>query len=310
MPTTSNPDRPTATPPSRLGRTTLLAALLLTAPLAWLAALAVARPGEAPPPPADPRRVISVAPCLTEIVFFLGEGERLVARSDYCDWPDEALSLPKIGGYYDPDIEAILRLEPDLVLCVESQVWLLDRCRELGIPAVGIGTTSCERILQGVRDVGRALGVEAHADEVADGIEARLVALTRPRGPEAPRVLWLHHRDPGTLSGLIGLAPGGHTHELLERAGCVNVLSGSAGEAPQVSRELVLLLRPDVIVDDATYSGNDPAHIARGRALWNDLLRGGGREETRVVFLTNDLPYLPGPRIDEALALMETLLDG
>lgn len=283
---------------------------LLVAPVAWLVALAFLHEEADATAPHEPQRVISVAPSLTEMVYLLGEGHRLVARSEFCDHPPAALALPSVGGFYDPRVEEIVRLRPDLVLCVEPQVWLLDRCRELGIPAVGIGTNSCDEILDGLRAVGVALGVGERAASVADGIEAQLLAETRVDLAEPRRVLWLHYRDPGALSGMIGLAAGGHTHELLQRAGYVNALAESPYMSPQLSPELILLLRPDVILDDATYSGQGFGDPEAARAVWDELLGHPQLGDCRVEFLTDDLPYRPGPRIVEGLVLLKELLDG
>jgi cobalamin transport system substrate-binding protein len=244
-----------------------------------------------PPPPASPRRVVSLAPSLTDTVLALGEGARLVGVTRYDDAP-EVRSLPRVGGFLDPSPEAVLALRPDLVL------WLTDggafgavkRIAELGIPVRAIPVVTVADVLACARLTGQALGNQAAGERLARSEEEAVARVaSRARGLPRVRVLMVIGRDPLVVAG-----PGSYPDSLLAIAGGANVAEGGR-PWPVYSLEKAAAANPDLVVDAAVL---EPAEgIARLSAI--PAVRAG-----RVARLGNDDALRPGPRLAAALEVL------
>ena len=248
-----------------------------------------------PPPPASPRRVVSLAPSLTDTVLAMGEGARLVGVTRYDDAP-EVRSLPRVGGFLDPSPEAVLGLRPDLVL------WLTDggafpavrRIAELGVPIRAIPVVTVRDVLACARLVGEALGNPAAGERLARSL-AQAVARAERRAAALPRVrvLMVVGRDPLVVAG-----PGSYPDALLRLAGGLNVAEGER-PWPVYSVEKAAAANPDLVVDAAVLE--PPGSTASLAAI--PAVRLG-----RVVRLPNDDALRPGPRLARALeALLAAL---
>jgi len=274
------------------------AAARLTA-LVLLAAAACGG-GPAEPPRAiaarAPARVVPLAPSVTEIVFALGEGARVVGVCGQCDWPEEATRLPRVGGYLAPSVEAVFAVAPDLVLAVPSPgnreaVRALERA---GIRVVVVRDRTLDDLWAGMRTVAEALGVPARGEALVARVRAGLEAVrVRVAGRTRRRVLLLVGHRPlivaggGTLQG-----------ELLAIAGGDNVAADVAEAFPQLAIETVVDRAPEVIVDAAM--GTE----AGGRALFADLASVPAVASGRIVALSPDALFRAGPRVAEAAAAL------
>jgi iron complex transport system substrate-binding protein len=272
----------------------------LIAPLA-AALLAVSparadRPGAAsggaewlgPRPPAVPRRVVSLAPSLTDTVVALGLASRLVGVTRYDDAPEVA-RLPRVGGFLDPSPEAVLGLQPDLVL------WLTDGAAlpavrtiaSLGIPVRAIPVVSVADALAAARLVGEALGDGAAGERLARSLgESVERARARTAGQRRVRVLLVVGRDP-----LVAAGPGSYPDELLSIAGGENVVRGGR-PWPVYSMERAVALDPELVIDAAV---NEPAEGLSHLEAIPAVRRGAVRR------LPNDDALRPGPRLGRAL---------
>ncbi|WP_343073569.1 ABC transporter substrate-binding protein [Pyxidicoccus fallax] len=201
-----------------------------------------------PPTPARVRRVVTLAPSLTEMVIALGAGDTLVGVSRF-DEAKEVAKLPRVGGFVDPSVEAVVALKPDLVLVQPGpgNQRPVEKMAELGVPVLLLPLHSVTDVLVGMRAVGGALGRAKEAEAVISRIEA-----TRTRIREAakklpaPRVLFVYGFEPLVVAG-----PGSFAHELLKDAGALNVAADGGSAYPVYSVERVLRARPDVVVDAA-----------------------------------------------------------
>lgn len=144
---------------------------------------------------ASPQRIVSCAPNMTEIVFYLGEGKRLVGRTDWCNWPEEARKIPSVGGLQDPNIERIVQLKADLVLASSHfQKETVELLESVGIPVyVGLASREYEEVYRLIRSVGLLLGIPEKAEEKVkemrdqmEGIRKKTEAL-----PDKPRVYYM-----------------------------------------------------------------------------------------------------------------------
>ncbi|MFH1707037.1 MAG: helical backbone metal receptor [Planctomycetota bacterium] len=277
-------------------RTNLLIAVLVVAVFgaAWGLKRLTVRPA-APPPAAAAvvRRIISLAPSITETIYLLGLEGKLVGDTTYCVQPPAARAIAKVGGYATPDFEKIVMLKPDLVIMMtEHRKAGLDRkFDELGLPTLFVATRTTAGILDSIRQIGRSCGAadraEALCRELAAGTEA---VRARPAG-RAPRVLITVGKNMGSAGLKTAFAAGKDTYydELLTLAGGVNACPASVLEYVEMGGEAILLAAPDLVIDivpDAT-----PQEAAAVVATWREL----PAFKARVAVLCGEYVARPGP---------------
>ncbi len=251
-------------------------------------------------------RIVSTAPSLTETLFALGLGPRVVGVSKYCEWPPEVKALPKVGSYIQPNVEAIVRLRPDLVLLEQASNDVPGRLAAFGIRSAEVPHGTLTETYDGVRTIAQAAGVPERGRELVAKMQAGLAAVqARASKGHKVRVLMIADRTPGTLSGLIAVGPGNYENEVLAIAGGENVLTALPGgiSYPRISLETVLRDDPEVIVDLTDAHDADAAHIAARQAdleLWGRE-RGLQAVRNHRVFIADSTAFLvPGPRVPEA----------
>jgi iron complex transport system substrate-binding protein len=242
-----------------------------------------------------PRRVVSLAPSLTEIVFLLGKGDVLAGDTRFCDYPPPAVSLPKVGGVTDPDVERIVALSPDLVLCTtdgnpREKVRVLE---ELGVPCFAVGPQDLLAVLGTIERIGVLLGDAPRARAEAEALRRRAenvrIASREAPGPP-PGVLFALSTSP-----VIAAGSGTFLDELVRLAGGRNVAARFSGRYPRLAVEDLVVLRPDVIFV-AGMAGVErfPPEVTR----WKEVpaFRDGA-----VFVLDGDLVTRPGPRLVSGL---------
>ncbi len=267
--------------------------------MAALVVLACSR-GRAPPSALrEARRVVSVSPAITEALFAVGAGDRVVGRSRFCDWPPEAAKLPVVGGVIDADFEAIAQLDPDLVIGNPgpASTRLADRLAPLGIATWFPGIESVAAIDAMIVGVGERTGHAAEARQVAASVDARTAAVERSvSGEPMLRVLMVLDVDPVVATG-----PKDFIDELLRRAGGANVLTVGASWQT-LDFEQIAALDPDVILDaSAMTGGSGTSRIRPDAPGWTHVR---AAREGHVVPIDDPRVLRPGPRAAEGLATL------
>jgi iron complex transport system substrate-binding protein len=259
-----------------------------------------------------PQRIISTAPSLTEILFALDLGDRVAGVTTYCFYPPEARRKPKIGTYIKPDLETILRLQPDLVVAMRHYTDLKATLAPFRFPVVEVSNET----LAGIRDsmllIGRAAGVEARArtrvaalDKELDDVRRRVAGLPRRR------VMFVVGRTPDTVSDLVVVGGDNFLNELLTIAGGENVFAGAAVSYPKVPAEEVLARRPEVIIDRGEVPDPEkvpPGHEQAVVRLWNRWSQLPAVSTHRVYAVISDIYVIPGPRVGEAARALGRLI--
>jgi iron complex transport system substrate-binding protein len=245
-----------------------------------------------------PRRVVSLNPSLTAMALALGAREQLVGVDDFSARQESAVAaLPRVGGLYDPSLEAVVALRPDLVMLVPSaeQRGFQEQLAALGIPRLVADPVSYDDVLETIRAVGARLGRAREA-------EARVATLRAARArveahsAQRPRVraLLVLQRDPLFVAGKATFVD-----DMLRAAGARNLGAELAGAWPRASREWLLAAQPELIID----STDEPEPAAEFWARWPSL-------RARVVAMPAGAVTLPGPRLDGALSLIEAAVRG
>jgi iron complex transport system substrate-binding protein len=193
---------------------------------------------------APARRVVSLIPASTELLFAIGAGSSLVGRTSYCDYPPAAKAVPDLGDGIKPSLEAVLAQHPDLVILYNSgqNAAVAGRLRELGIPALRVNTDALSDVDRVVRILGTLTGRRQGADSVAGAFDTSLAAATRPVKGHRPKILLLVWEQPPMTVGR-----GSFLHELVERAGGENLFADVTASSGVVSIEAVAVRNPDLI---------------------------------------------------------------
>jgi ABC-type Fe3+-hydroxamate transport system substrate-binding protein len=193
---------------------------------------------------APARRVVSLIPASTELLFAIGAGLSLVGRTSYCDYPPAAKAVPDLGDGIKPSIEAVLAQRPDLVVLYNSgqNAAVAGRLGELGIPSLRINTDALSDVGRVARILGTLTGRQQGADSVAAAFDTALAAATRQPQGRRPRILLLVWEQPPMTIGR-----GSFLHELVERAGGENLFADVTASSGVVSIEAVAARDPDLI---------------------------------------------------------------
>jgi iron complex transport system substrate-binding protein len=264
--------------------------LLAAAAIAW---------GASPP-----QRIISTAPSITEMLYALGLGDRVVGVTRFCRYPPEAQLKPKIGDYTSPNLEMIASLRPDLVIVQTNPVRLTERLTAMKLKVLEINQDSIAALRNSITQVAAATGSDAEAVKLLREMNAHLDQV-RARAAKLPpkRVMFVVGRTPERLDGLVVVGQASYLNEVMQIAGGGNVFRDAKAGYPSVSLEEVLSRNPQVIVDmgDMTDTGQvSEEHKAAVVNLWK---RAGSVEAVRnrqVYAVASDIFVVPGPRIVQA----------
>jgi iron complex transport system substrate-binding protein len=259
-------------------------------------------------PKASVTRVVSLAPNLTEILFAISAGDRVVGVTRYDDHPPAVLKLPRVGGFLDPNLEAILGLKPDLVVCVpnsgnEKSMRTLIR---LHIPVLVLPARKLEDVYAATAFLGEVLGQRVQAQEMNADMRKRAQAVaSRVADRIRPKVLIVYGHKPLVVAG-----PGTFADQLLGLAGGENAVTSSKVAYPTLPLEMVIEMAPEVIID-ASMSGTG-AEMRRDevRDFWKRFRVVPAVRKEKVHLFDSALWFRPGPRLIEGLEHLADLLHG
>lgn len=247
-----------------------------------------------------PQRIVSLAPSVTEILFAIGAGAKVVGVQDFSNYPPEAASLPKIGGF-PLNYEQIASLQPDL--CIGADITSRDdisKLEGLGLKVMIVNRTDLEGIFTNIEMVGKAVGMEQSANALAGSLRAELQALRERLKVAATKPRVFVELD----ETLYTVGPGSFIHPLVELAGGVNIAADADNPYPQLSAEQIIAKDPEVIVlTDAAY-GVTPEQV-KARPGWEQITA----VKTGAVYpIDSDIISRPGPRILEGLKALAALI--
>jgi iron complex transport system substrate-binding protein len=276
----------------------------LIAALAVLAALGCGRgpsPSNDATSEAPARRIISLVPALTEILFSIGAGPQVIAVSSYDDDPPETKTLPRVGALLDPDTERILSMQPDLVLVYGSQTELLNQLDRAGIPTFRYRHGGLAELTPTFHRLGELTGHGDEAVRLSHDIERRLGEVrSRVAGRGRPRTLLVMSREPMSLRQLDASGGVGFLNDLMELAGGANVFADVGRQAVRVSTEMLLARAPEIVVELHYTGAMDEAQLRKEREVWLPLASIPAVKTNRVHLLVGDHLVVPGPRIARA----------
>ena len=249
-----------------------------------------------------PTRIISLAPSVTEILFAIGLQDQIVGVTEFCDYPIEAKQKTKVG-YADPNIEAIVTLQPDLVLAPRAflRADLIAKLEQLKIPTFIVDPESFEEIPSRIQLIGRMVDRSASADVVAKVMRERIAAIrSKTAGLPRVRVLYVLSSQP-----LITVGAGSFIHQVIGVAGGVNIASNASVPYPRLNMEAVLTADPEIIVFPIGESEGIPLG---DQQLWRQWTSLSGVKHGQLHQIPSDLLNRPGPRVVEGLERLAHIL--
>jgi iron complex transport system substrate-binding protein len=220
---------------------------------------------------ASPRRIVSVSPAVTEVLYGIGAFDRVVAVTDYCLYPPQAKSLPKVGGWATPSLERIASFHPDLVAFSDAQAPFLKMpLAQLGIRTAVARSQTVQDAYDAIATLGRATGNEAQAARLVAQVRGALDAVRR-RAADLPHpsVICIVDRTPGTLRDLYAVTEGSYLAELISIAGGTPSGGSSRLGYGKISKEALVTINPEVILD--IEPGSQTNAGAHPEGAWQEL---------------------------------------
>ncbi|MBN2383404.1 ABC transporter substrate-binding protein [bacterium] len=243
-------------------------------------------------------RIVSLAPSLTETVFALNMGHKLVGITRFCNYPPETASIPKVGGYYDPNYEAIVRAKPDLVLLLIEQTEVRQNLEKMKIRCVVLDHQHIAGIIESIPIIGRACGVLEQAQAMVANIQDRLdLIATKVKDLPKPTCLFIVDRD-RSLKGIQDVyvsCLGSFYDEIITLAGGTNACLSDTIAYPKVSAEGILQMNPALIIEMVGEDVQLPATDVL-ESQWASIGQVAAVRNNQVFYFTQDYAVIPGPR--------------
>ncbi|MGE0812173.1 MAG: ABC transporter substrate-binding protein [Vicinamibacterales bacterium] len=249
-----------------------------------------------------PRRIVSLVPALTEMLFAIGAGPQVAAVSSFDTYPPDVATRPRVGALLDPDVERILSLAPDLVAIYGSQTDLRRQLERASIPVYDYRHAGLPDVMTTILELGKITGHAPESHTVVAGLKRRIDAVrARVAGRPRVRTLLVFGREPGALRRVFASGGRGFLHDMLRAAGGENVFADVAQESVQATTEVILTRAPDVILE--VREGPELPAVERQRlaADWARLAAVPAVKMKRIVVVSGDGLVVPGPRVAGAV---------
>ncbi|UCF73617.1 MAG: cobalamin-binding protein [Deltaproteobacteria bacterium] len=250
-----------------------------------------------------PMRIVSLAPSITEMIYFLGLGDRLVGVTQFSYFPEEARNKPKVGAYTDIDVERVITLNPDLVIATadgnkRGDVKMLE---EGGIPVYVINPRKVNQLLDTIERLGEICGVPDRAERLVNDLRERVMRVVKAvRNKGRPLVLLVINVRP-----LMSVNRNTIHHDIIQLAGGRNMTGDQPITYPKLNMEAVVKRRPDVIIISCMERGGEYEKARNQWFRWSAL---PAVQKGNVYLIDSDLIDRPAPRVVSGLEAMARLI--
>lgn len=251
---------------------------------------------------AAPKRIVSLAPSNTETVYALGKGALIVGVTDFCDYPAEAKTKPKVGGFTEINLEQVVGLTPDLVLATDIHVkGIVPELEKRGLNVFVIEPKNVDEVITKLATFGKLLDATDEASKLSAQLKSRVevVATKIATVKTKPRVFYEIDKT------LFTVGPGSFIDDLLAKAGAINIASDSKSPYPQLSPEAIIAKDPEVILLGDMLFGETPESV-KARPGWANIT---AVKTNRIIPIPDEnLVARPGPRIVDGLEMVSRAL--
>lgn len=253
--------------------------------------------------PDPPRRIIPLAPSITEILFALGLQEEIVGVTNFCDYPEAALKKPKIGGFVNPSIEKIVSLKPDLIIATRDGNWgeTIHRLNDLGLSVYWVNSKGFGGVIKTIENIGEITGKREGSIRIINYMmkkKAHLLSLTKSL--PKPKVFFQMGVDPMITVGRETL-----TDDLIRLAGGRSISENESINYPPYSIETVIFKAPEIIIMSSMESKKDYLKLVKMWQHWKSI---PAVKRNAIYVIESNLVDRPTPRIVEGLEAMVRMI--
>lgn len=255
--------------------------------------------GDAVPNRGQPERIVSMAPNLTEILFALGLEDKIVGVATGSDYPSAAVRKPKMGTFWQPNIEAVIAAKPDVVITLgfHQQQDLGQRLERTGYRILTVNIEKISELFEAIEEIGKATGRQSQADQLAGGIRDKLDGLSALVGTEKKvKVLWVVQREPLRVAGLNTFI-----NKMIELAGGQNAIGQTVHKYPPIGAEQVYGCGAEVIIEPAMFAKDVAGRQAEAGKHWSRFKNLAAVKNGRVYVIDGDIVSRLGPRLYEGV---------
>lgn len=263
----------------------------------------------AAPLPSEVNRIVSTAPSLTEILFAIGLGEKIVGVSNYSDYPPEAAKKKKVGTFWQPNVEAVIAAKPDLVITLgfSQQKNLAERLRRIGYNSLTLNIKKISGLFDAIEMIGTATDMRVEAKALVSDMKEKLRNLSASAATEKKvRVLFVVQREPLRVAGRQTFV-----NEMIELAGGENAIGSTLHKYPPIGAEQVIACGADVIIESAMTGRNLAKQKDKAIQHWGRFKNVPAVKNGRIYVIDGDTVSRLGPRLCEgARAIAKCLRPG
>lgn len=252
------------------------------------------------------KRIVSMAPNLTEILFALGLGDRVVGVTLDSDYPPGAKAKASVGTFWQPNIEAVIAAKPDLVITLgfSQQRNLAERLKRIGYDNLSLNIEKVDELFVAIRKIGAATGKQKEADELIRDMQKKLDNLAALVGTDRRvRVLWVVQRELVRVAGRNTFV-----NEMIELAGGENAIGSTIHQYPPIGAEQVIACKADVIIEAAMQQEDLAGQRDRALQFWSRFENLPPVRNKRVYVIRGDIVSRLGPRLYEGVESIATCL--
>jgi iron complex transport system substrate-binding protein len=254
---------------------------------------------------AAPHRIISTSPAITEILFAIGAGDRVVGVTDYCNFPKKACLLPSIGGPLNPSTEKWIALKPDLIILQDDSVVLNKHAKVFKIPTLEVSVNNLENILISIQVIADAMQAPKAGKQLVDKIKIQIDNYRTSIKKAKPRhVLMLLSDTNDPSRDLYAVGRNTFLNELLSIAGGENILPDTMATYPKISKEFIIAKSPEIIIEIGPTANLSNEGILNRKKAWTIYPTISAVKNDRLYFVGADYILIPGPRLVKILDIL------
>ena len=254
---------------------------------------------------ATSQRVISTSPAITEILFAIGAGDRVVGVTDYCNYPKNACLLPSIGGPLNPNTEKWIALKPDLIILQDDSVVLNKHAKVFKIPTLEVSVNNLENILRSIQVIADAMQTPKAGKQLVDKIKIQIDNYRTSLGKTKPRQVLMLLSDTNDPSrDLYAVGRNTFLNELLSIAGGENILPETMATYPKISKEFIIAKSPEIIIEIGPTANLSNEGILSREKAWTIYPTIRAVKNNRLYFVGATYILIPGPRLVKILDIL------
>ena len=244
------------------------------------------------------QRVISTSPAITEILFAIGAGDRVVGVTDFCNYPKQACRLPSIGGPLNPSTETWITLKPDLIIIQEDSEVIQKNAKIFEIPSLTVSVNNLNNILNSIQIIADSLHMPQAGHQLAIKIKTKIEGYRTHLKKIKPRQVLMLLSDTNDPSrDLYAVGRDTFLNELLTIAGGENVLPDTMARYPKVSKEYIIAKSPEIIIEVGPKSNLSKEETLARKKTWGKFSTLRAVKDDKLYFIGADYILIPGPRL-------------